>query len=36
LDRRLDGPQRLSGGGGEEKNPCPYWELKQLVIQPLA
>jgi len=26
LDRRLGGPQSWSGGGGEEKSPCPCQE----------
>jgi hypothetical protein len=33
LDRRLGGPQSLSGGGGEEKNSQPLTGLEPPVIQ---
>jgi hypothetical protein len=36
LDRRLDVPQRRSGGGGEEKNSHPLPGLEPPIIQPLA
>jgi hypothetical protein len=36
LDRRLGGPQSLSGRGGEEKNSQPPPELEPPIIQPVA
>jgi hypothetical protein len=36
LDRRLGGPQRQSGSGGEEKNSQSLPGLKPLIIQPVA
>jgi len=35
LDRRLGGPQSLSGRGGEEKNLCPCQEPNTPVVPPL-
>jgi hypothetical protein len=36
MDRRLDGPQRRSESGGEEKNSQPLPGLEPLIIQPVA
>jgi hypothetical protein len=36
LDRRLGGPQRRSGRGGEEKKSQPLPGFEPLIIQPLA
>jgi hypothetical protein len=36
LDRRLGGPQRRSGSGGEEKNSQPLLRLEPPIIQPVA
>jgi len=36
LDRRLGGPQSLSGCGGEVKNSQPLSALESLIIQPIA
>jgi hypothetical protein len=36
LDRRLAGPQRRSGRGGEEKNVQPLLGLEPPIIQPVA
>jgi hypothetical protein len=36
LDRRLSGPQRLSGRGGEEKNSQPLPGPEPPIIQPVA
>jgi hypothetical protein len=36
LDRRLGGPQRLSGRGGEEKISQPLPELESSIIQPVS
>jgi len=36
LDRRLSGPQSLSGRGGEEKNSQPLPGLEPPIIQPVA
>jgi hypothetical protein len=36
LDRRLGGPQSLSGHGGEEKIFQPLLGLEPLIIQPIA
>jgi hypothetical protein len=36
LDRRLGGPQNLSGRGCEEKNSQPLPALEPSVIQPVA
>jgi hypothetical protein len=35
LDRRLGGPQNLSGRGGEEKNSYPLPVLEPPIIQPV-
>jgi hypothetical protein len=36
VDRRLDGPQSLSGRGGEEKNSQPLLQVETLINQPVA
>jgi hypothetical protein len=36
LDRRLGGPQRRSGRGGEEENSQPLPGLEPLIIQPVT
>jgi hypothetical protein len=36
LDRRMGGPQRRSGRGGEQKNSQPLPGLEPPIIQPVA